>query len=270
MGHLFPPQIARNATKCAISTRKTTESVFACSLQLVNTDNSNLKILDYFKVNPVFDKLYGAYACEINTQTSLNDLIAVVNDLELNFELEVRIAQPFSTSFKETNKIYDLLQARLKNGITASTHLKMVPAISVIPRTLPVDQVAAQTITISGLDKILQKVTVSTSDASTLEVTLLSKTQGTHQYKPKLLKSLPLDETVFVVIRSPLSAQTIQIPITSPIVLQKCLNQPLQSMSSIVFTIISNLGFIISSLIILAGTVWGMYRSLFIFNYIHI
>lgn len=100
-------------------------------------------------------------------------------------------------------------------------------------------------------------IQVTSSDLSALEIIQTSKGHGSHQYKVQLLKIHPLDETLFVTINSPVSEQSIQVPITSPNVAQKCVNQPLQSMSSALLTVISNLGLIISTLIVLAATVWG-------------
>lgn len=108
---------------------------------------------------------------------------------------------------------------------------------------------------------------MTTSDSSALEITQTSKGHGSQQYKAKLLKAHPLDESLFVIINSPQSLQTIHVPITSPNIAQKCLNQPLQNMSSVLFAVISNLGLIISTLIVLAATVWGVYTLLFTFNF---
>lgn len=136
-------QVAKNATKCHNSIFRTAENIFTCHLHLIGDDNENVatKIIASFKINPIFDKSIGSYACEITLITGLSDLVDLVKELELNFELE----------------------ARLKNGISAATHLKMVPAIHVNPKLISVDQIDTQIITISGLEKILQKITVSTS-----------------------------------------------------------------------------------------------------------
>lgn len=57
--------------------------------------------------------------------------------------------------FKNVN-----LQAQLKNGITDLMALKMVPAINVYPLEIAVNQLSQQTLTISGLDKVLHSVEV--------------------------------------------------------------------------------------------------------------
>lgn len=91
-----------------------------------------------------------------------------------------------------------------------------------------------------------------------LEIVQSSKGHGSHQYKAKLLAAHPLDESLFITITSPLSDQIIQVPIVSPNVAHKCMKQPLENMSSALLTVISNLGLIISTLTVLAATVWGM------------
>lgn len=134
-------QVARNITKCINAVTRTSEHLFVCALNVIGGEHQDIssKILGQFDVNPIFDKSIGAYACEITLSTSVSELVDAVQDLELNFELE----------------------ARLKNGVTASSHLKMVPAIHVSPKAISVDQIATQIITVSGLDKILQRTTVS-------------------------------------------------------------------------------------------------------------
>lgn len=134
-------QIARNITKCTNVVMRHSEQIFTCALNVIGGEHQSIstKILAQFKVHSIFDKSIGAHACEITLGTSISELVDAVQDLELNFELE----------------------AKLKNGITASTYLKMVPAIHVSPKAISVDQIATQIITVSGLDKILQKITVN-------------------------------------------------------------------------------------------------------------
>lgn len=103
---------------------------------------------------------------------------------------------------------------------------------------------------------------VTTSNQKSLEVSLTSKGHGAYQYKVSVLKPLPIDETVFVNVYSPLTKQTIQIPIQSSKVLPKCLTQPFQSMSTLFLNVISNFGLIISALIVLSATIWGKFKVL--------
>lgn len=53
-----------------------------------------------------------------------------------------------------------MLQAQLTNGISDTLTLKMIPAIKVFPLQISVEQISQQTITISGLDKVLHSVEV--------------------------------------------------------------------------------------------------------------
>lgn len=133
----------------------------------------------------------------------------------------------------------------------------MIPAVNVFPQEISIDQLDHQTITVTGLEKVLQKIEVTSSDPTSLEVIPTIKTHGSFQYKLKALKNLPVDESIFVSIWSPLTIQTIQIPVLSSNILRKCLNQPFQSVSSILINIVSNFGLIISALIVLAATIWG-------------
>lgn len=135
-------QVAKNATKCLSSIFRTAENIFTCHLHLIGGDRKTVdkKIVESFKVNPIFDQSIGSYACEITLVTAVSDLVDLVKELELNFELE----------------------ARLRNGISAATHLKMVPAVHVNPKLISVDQIDTQIITVTGLEKILQKITVRT------------------------------------------------------------------------------------------------------------
>lgn len=98
---------------------------------------------------------------------------------------------------------------------------------------------------------------ITVSDASALEITPTTKAHGSLQYKIRVRKHLPVDETIFVNVHSPLTQQTIQIPIQSTSAEPKCVNQPFQSVPAIVVNLISNFGLIISALIVLSATIWG-------------
>lgn len=99
------------------------------------------------------------------------------------------------------------------------------------------------------------------SNTNYLDVTLTSKGHGTYQYKLRALKLLPHDESVFVNVYSPATKQTIQLPIQSSRVIPKCTTQPFQNVSSFFVGIISNIGLIISALLVLAATIWGEFSS---------
>lgn len=229
--------IAKNLTTCLASLDGFREKFFDCKLKLIDSAQSNAaKILDLLAVSPVFDKKFGSYACEIDLKpkTTLSDLINLVQSDELQFDLA----------------------ATLENGISTSTIVKMMPAISVYPLELTLEQVEQQAVTVTGLERILQRVQATSSDSNALEITS-TKSKNSIQYKVKILKNIPIEETVHIIINSPLTMQTIQIPIQSIRIAPKCANQPFQSFSTAAFNIISNLGLIISMLIILSATIWG-------------
>lgn len=98
---------------------------------------------------------------------------------------------------------------------------------------------------------------ITASDVNALEITPTTKSHGSLQYKIRVRKHLPIDETIFVNVHSPLTQQTIQIPIQSTSAEPKCVNQPFQSVPTIVLSLISNFGLIISALIVLSATIWG-------------
>lgn len=95
-------------------------------------------LLKKFKTQPIFDKQNAQYACEIRLSTTLIEFSNSIKNLDLTIELE----------------------AQLLNGISDSISLKIVPAIKVTPNIIGVQQLPDQIITITGLDKILQKLEV--------------------------------------------------------------------------------------------------------------
>lgn len=231
-----------NITKqeCLASMDQFNEKFFNCNIKLLTSDDSNAigGVMSLITISSVFDRGLGAYACEVALKPMAS--IADIIDSVKNDEVQLEVTANFLTS-----------------GLSTKTYLKMVPAINVQPTEIQLEQIDQQVITITGLDKILQRIQVSTSDPKTLEVVSKSKTHGTHEYKVRLLKNLSDDKTAFVFINSPLTMQTIQIPIQSVELMQKCLSQPFQSFSTMALGLISNLGLIVSMLIILSATVWG-------------
>lgn len=232
--------IAKNATTCLASLDALREKFFNCALKMIDpVQNNAAKVLDLLSVIPVFDKQFGAYACEIdlNQRATLSDMINLVQDNNFEFELV----------------------ATLSNGISTTKTIKMMPAISVYPLELALEQIEQQSVTVTGIERILHEVQVKSSNPNAFEITH-TNAKNAIQYKIKLLKNIALDETAFLTVHSPLTMQTIQIPIQSLLIAQKCLNQPFQSFSTLAFNIISNLGLIVSMLIILSFTIWGLYR----------
>lgn len=94
------------------------------------------KVLNILRVSSTFDRSVGAYACEIELLSSISDLMALVKNDDFNFELI----------------------ASLSNGITASSQLKI--GIGVFPAEISLEQADQQVISVTGLDKVLQKIEV--------------------------------------------------------------------------------------------------------------
>lgn len=97
-------QISKNATTCSrnLIEKMSSSSLFTCKLKIatVNIGNSDInnhhqsikgKLLQMFKATPIFDKTVGLYACEIQLLTSINEIIGIVNNAELNLELNVSL-----------------------------------------------------------------------------------------------------------------------------------------------------------------------------------
>lgn len=232
--------IAKNSTTCLASLDLFREKFFNCALKVLDQSQGNAaKLIDLLTVTPTFDKQFGSYACEIDLKpkSSLSDMIGLVQSDEFRFELV----------------------ATLTNGISTTTIVKMMPAIAVYPLELILEQIEQQSVTVTGVERILQKVQVTSSDPSAFEISTTAA-KNSNQYKIKLLRNIPVDETAFITVNSPLTMQTIQIPIQSLQIAQKCLNQPFQGFSTVAFNVISNLGLIVSMLIILSATVWGEYH----------
>lgn len=94
------------------------------------------RVLEILRVTTTFDRLVGAYACQIELLSGISDLMALVKNDDLNFELV----------------------ASLSNGITASSQLRI--GISVFPAEISLEHADQQVISVTGLDKVLQKVEV--------------------------------------------------------------------------------------------------------------
>uniref|UniRef100_A0A1B0CW60 BIG2 domain-containing protein n=1 Tax=Lutzomyia longipalpis TaxID=7200 RepID=A0A1B0CW60_LUTLO len=200
---------------------------FTCHLHSRHSDFKDLP--EFFRTQAIFDTKTASYACQIEPRRKINEIIGVVKNEEINLELE----------------------AILPAGHSDTISLRLIPAISVAPNTLAVDQIPSQGISITGLDKVLQKVEIHSSDPKVLQVGKLEKTQGMLQSQLKLLSALPDDEGVHLEISSPLTKQTIQVPILSPMAARKCSRQPFNLAGGLT-EIISNLGLVISATIILA------------------
>ncbi|XP_058458190.1 nuclear pore membrane glycoprotein 210 [Malaya genurostris] len=231
----FVNVIAQNVSVCAERIERSFSNLFTCKLTAKQNPSSG--ILKHFKTLPSFDPTIGAYACDINLVTSIEEVTALVKSNEVNIELEVR------------------LQGSTLSDIST---LKIVPAVIVEPEAISIEQIGSQLLTVSGMEKILQKLEVASSNPSMLEVTMVQKGPASVQYKLRLLSSYSLEsgDELFVSVNSPLTMQKIKIPIQSPLVMRKCASQPLYNVPNLFLSYVSNFGLLISALIVLAATVW--------------
>lgn len=173
---------------------------------------------------------------------------------------------------KNVDVTFELEATLAGSGITDVVALKLIPAISVSPASLSiaVEHLASQTITVAGLDKVLQVVSVKSSHPTVLEVTAVSKTPGRLEFGAKLIGNLPTSESVVVHIVSPLSQQSIDIVIGVPAVTAAMNGRcsagsgsppSWQSVGAMLVNMVSNIGLIISALIALAVAIWGKFEG---------
>ncbi|XP_037941866.1 nuclear pore membrane glycoprotein 210-like [Teleopsis dalmanni] len=225
--------IAKNVSKCSNIVEKINAKLFTC--RLTSKQALGQKLLEHYKVRPIFESSSGRYACEIDLISNFNEVFSIVKNNDVHFELE----------------------AQLPNGLSDSLSLKFVPGVKVLPDALYANNLNEQEITITGLDKILQNVEVKSSDAKLLDVTLNNKAHGTLQYKIYVLNTLPVDEKISIIVHSPTTQQDIEIPILGANTLApKCSTQPFDNIYSMFLNILSNIGLIITGLMILATTLW--------------
>ncbi|XP_055603994.1 nuclear pore membrane glycoprotein 210-like [Uranotaenia lowii] len=232
----FVNVIAQNVSTCGENIDRSYAGLFSCKLS--SKQNPSSTILKHFKTYPSFDPLIGAYTCDIDLLTSIDELTSLIKTSEQNIELEAKL---FGSG-----------------GLVDTSTLKIVPAVVVEPEAISIDQVGSQTVTIRGIDRVLQKIEVAASNPSLLETALVQKNTGSVQYKLRFLSSYSLDssEDLFVAVHSPLTHQTLRIPIQSPHMIRKCASQPLYNVPNLFLSYVSNFGLLISALIVLAATVW--------------
>ncbi|XP_013110354.2 nuclear pore membrane glycoprotein 210 [Stomoxys calcitrans] len=228
----FTNLVARNISKCSSVLDKIPVKLFTCVLK--SKQSLGQKLLEHYKVTPVFQAESGRYACQIDLKTNFNEILSIVKTNDIHLELEVS----------------------LPNGLTDNVSLKFVPGIKVSPEAFVSDDAPEQDLTITGLDKVLQKVEVKPSDANYLKISTHTKAHGTIQYKIVMLKQLPLDEQIFVHVISPSTMQDIQIPVLGSTTLQKCSSKPFNTSSAFMVKLLSNIGLIVVAIVILAATVW--------------
>lgn len=181
--------IANNGSQCDDLQENFPIEFVTCKL----TSHDDGGVFKKFETSPVFDKAAGSYACEIRALTSLEDITSISRSRTINLQLE----------------------ARLTSGISDKTELKLTPAVQISPRVFAIDKLDEQEIIVSGMENILQKVEVTSSHPEHLLLIPLQKTTGRLQFKLRL-QNAGVDSELFVKVHSPLTHQTVQIPIMPP------------------------------------------------------
>lgn len=184
--------VATNKSFCE-DLRNESHSIDFVSCKLVCDD---YVVLKKFEVKAIFDAKSLSYACEIQPLTSIEEI----------------------TSYSRGRDIRILLEARLiSSGTFDRIELRLTPAIQIHPRTLHIDKLHQSEITISGIESILQRVEVMSSHPDNLVLIPSSpKTVGRLQFKTRLHNVDAIDSELFIRVNSPLTQQTIQIPILPP------------------------------------------------------
>ncbi|XP_049299266.1 nuclear pore membrane glycoprotein 210 [Anopheles funestus] len=226
--------IAMNVSTCREQVERSVGGLFACKL-VVRQGIPDL--LKHFKVLPGYDPTIGAYSCNIDLLTTLDDVANLIKTNEYTLELEVRL---------------------LASGLTDTSTLKMVPAVRIEPEAIAVDQINKQSLMIAGLDRVLQKVEVTSSDPAALAIRQQQKQPGLLEYRLELLTNYKDEwaDSLAVLVNSPLTLQNVRVPIHSPMAPRKCATQPFASTPDLLVNYMSNFGLLISAVTVLAATVW--------------
>lgn len=146
-----------------------------------------------FDVEAIFDTKQKVYACEIKPLVSLEEITTFSRGKNINFNLEVKL-QP--------------------SGVFDRISLRLAPAIQISPRQIYVDKLGDSDIVISGIESILQKVEIESSHPESLVILpTIPKQVGRLQFRPKLQNAAKIDSDLFIRINSPLTHQSLQIPI---------------------------------------------------------
>lgn len=153
--------MAKNISKCSSLLENIPVKLFNCVLK--SKQSLGQKLLEHYKVSPVFEAETGRYACQIELKTSFNEILSIVKTNDIHFEMEVSIQNLFICA--KDNCYYYIyfvfIKVSLPTGLTDNLSLKFVPGIKVLPETLISDDLKEQDLTVTGLDKVLQKVEVS-------------------------------------------------------------------------------------------------------------
>lgn len=226
--------IASNRSHCEDLSSDNSIDFVGCKL---TSDDST--ILKKFEVSTVFDQKALSYACEIQPLVSLEEI----------------------TSYARGKDIRIVLEARLTlSGVFDRSELRLTPAIQIFPRSLNIDKLHQDEITISGIESILQKVEIESSHPENLLLIPSSqKTVGRLQYRTKLQNAEDVESELFIRVKSPLTQQTIQIPILPPSQSDYDFEK-----TSWIILFLSNTGKIIASTVLalaVIGIVFMFYRN---------
>lgn len=127
-----------------------------------------------------------------------------------------------------------------------------------MPRKIDLEKASNQEITLTGLDNILQKVEVSSSDPSSLQVTQVQKSNGQLHYRTKLLDS-ENHVDLYVLVNSPMTHQNVQIPIVNERFEKKCSLPGLDASDWSIFGIIKEFGKLIAFSILMCTLIFRKY-----------
>lgn len=81
-------QVAQNISKCSGLLENIPIKLFSCVLK--SKQSLGQKLLDHYKVSPVFEAESGRYTCQIQLKTTFNEILSIVKTNDIHFELEVR------------------------------------------------------------------------------------------------------------------------------------------------------------------------------------
>jgi hypothetical protein len=207
--------ITNNLTQCNDLPENFPIEFVTCKL----TSHDDDAITKKFETSPVFDKNVGSYACEIRALSSLEEITSISRSKTINLQLE----------------------ARLPSGIFDKIDLKLTPAVQIYPKQFTIDKLHQQEITITGMENILQRVEVTSSHPDHLILIPLPKVSGRLQYKLKLHNAGAVDSELYIRVSSPLTLQTVQIPIAP-----QSQSEILEQTSSWVVDVMSNIGKVIA------------------------
>lgn len=183
-----------------------------------------------FNTRAVFDHNIGSYACEIQALVSLDEITSISRSKSLSFTLE----------------------ARLASGINDKVDLKLNPAVQIFPANFNFEKLHKQELVITGMENILQKIELNSSHPDNLILVPLPKTSsGKQSYKLRLNDASSVDDELFIHINSPLTQQSVKIPIIPETYTEKLVSYS----ESWVSNIMSNVGKIIAIFVLVLTTI---------------